>query len=76
MSDQESHIITPSAMGTWIAGGFILAMLAFVLAMFAIYRSNAITAGTQLEILSLVKKVDNLQKQVGPAPSQAPQGAK
>ncbi len=74
MSTQEGTIITPEAQGTWIASAFILALIGFLLAMFSIYRGNTITAATQLEILSLNKKIETLQKQ-GPASGSADQGS-
>ena len=62
MSTQEQHIITPESMGTWVASGFILAILALGMAMISLYRSNVTLAGTQLEIIALNQKIEDMQK--------------
>jgi hypothetical protein len=70
---QDTPLIEPERVGLWAAAGFIIALLAFVLAFAGIYRSNHMIAATQLEILALNKKVEGMRKPSEmPAPMSAP----
>jgi hypothetical protein len=65
--------IDPETMGTWVAVGFVLALLALVAAFVAIFRVNAVLYGTQIEVLGLNKKIETLrQQQSAPVPMGAP----
>lgn len=67
---QDNPIIEPERVGLWAAAAFILALLAFVLAFTGIYRGNNMVAATQLEILALNKKIEDIRKaDVAPAPA-------
>jgi hypothetical protein len=69
---QDKPIIEPERAGLWAAAAFILALVAFVLAFAGIYRSNYLLATTQLEILALNKKVENLHNASGAPAMPAP----
>ncbi len=73
MDNQESKIISPENMGTWVAVGFILALLAIGVGSISLYRLNVVNAAAQMEILSLNKRIVDLERQ-RPAP-QAPAAA-
>lgn len=59
---QDKPIIEPERAGLWAAAAFILALVAFVLAFGGIYRGDHMIAATQLEILALNKKIEDLRK--------------
>ncbi len=58
MSDMK-HIIEPERQGLWIAVTFIIALIAFVVALVGIIRINSTAAATQLEILTLNQKIED-----------------
>ncbi len=66
--------IDPETMGTWVAVGFALALLALIAAFIAIFRVNAVLYGTQIEVLGLNKKIESLRQQQQAAPPMAPSG--
>ena len=68
---QDKPIIEPERAGLWAAAAFILALLAFALAFGGIYRSDHLMATTQIEILQLNKKIEDLRTASG-APAAAP----
>lgn len=51
------HIIEPERMGLWVAVTFVIALLAFVVALVAIQRNNQLAYVTQAEVLMLNKKI-------------------
>jgi cell division protein FtsL len=51
------HIIEPERMGLWVAVTFIIALLAFVIALVAIQRNSQLAYVTQAEVLMLNKKI-------------------
>jgi len=66
MSDNQ--LIAPERQGLWTVASFVLALLAFVLAIVGIYRTNVVLYGTQIEVLALNKKIESLKAQPpGPA---------
>lgn len=67
------HIIEPERMGLWTAAAFILALLALVVALASIYRTNDMMAATQLQILVLNKKIADAAKEGSAAPAASPQ---
>lgn len=64
MSDRQ--IIAPERQGLWAAAAFALALIALVLAVIGIYRTNAVFYGTQIEVLALSKKIEMMK--MGQAP--------
>jgi hypothetical protein len=67
---QDKPIIEPERVGLWAAAAFTLALVAFVLAFAGIYRGNHMVAATQLEILALNQKIEDMRKaDVAPAPA-------
>jgi hypothetical protein len=63
------HIIEPERLGLWTAVAFILALLALMLALFGTYRTNNYLVATQIEMLVLNKKIEDVSKQVKAAPA-------
>lgn len=61
MSDNQ--LIAPERQGLWTVASFVLALLAFVLAIVGIYRTNVVLYGTQIEVLALNKKIESLKGQ-------------
>lgn len=61
---EEKHIIEPERHGLWIAVTFIIALLSLGLAITSVVRANIIHTGTQMEVLILNQKIDNLRKEV------------
>ena len=59
-----THMIEPENMPTWVAGGFIVALVALVVAFAAVHRANVIMVGTQTEVLALNKKIEDVKKNV------------
>ncbi len=57
MSDMK-HIIEPERLGLWTAATFVVALLALVLAMIGLHRSNDLMYMTQTEALLLNKKIE------------------
>lgn len=51
------HIIEPERMGLWVAVTFVIALLAFVIALVAIQRNSQLAYVTQAEVLMLNKKI-------------------
>lgn len=68
----DKSIIDPERLGTWTAGAFVLALLALVVGILAIYRVNAVLYGTQIEVLGLNKKIESLRPKEAAAPTAAP----
>jgi hypothetical protein len=70
---EDKPIIEPERAGLWAAAAFILALVAFVLAFAGIYRSDHMIAATQIEVLALNHKIEDLRKAGGaPAPADEP----
>lgn len=65
-------IIEPENQPTWITVGFVVALLALLLAAVALYRINYVTAGMQAEVVYLAKKVEQLKSEQAKAPAAAP----
>ena len=71
------HIIEPERHGLWIAVAFILALLALVVAIIGIQRSNELAYVTQAEMLILNNKVVGGGKtEAAPAPGSSEQQQK
>lgn len=62
----EKHIIEPQRLGLWVAVTFILALLALVVTLVDMNRTNKALVLTQAEILLLHKRIQALQKDVTP----------
>lgn len=67
----EKHIIEPQRLGLWVAVTFVLALLALVVALVDMSRTNKALVITQAEILLLHKRIQALQKDVMPPTEQA-----
>jgi hypothetical protein len=71
-----NHIIEPERHGLWIAGGFIVALVALTMAITALQKTDSILVGTQAEVIVLNNKIESLKaNQAGGHPAQAPQAA-
>lgn len=66
----DKHLIDPRNMPLWIAAGFILALLALVLAFVSLHRTNMVLLATQAQVMVLSKKIDESR-----APATAQLGA-
>ena len=62
------HIIEPERFGIWIAVTFVIALLALVVAVIGLNRSNDLMYMTQTEVLLLNKKIENANPSA-PAPA-------
>lgn len=67
----DSPIIDPKNLPLWTATGFIVALLALVLAFVSMYRLNTTIVATQTEVLMLNKKIEALSKDQTSAPAAA-----
>lgn len=67
----EPHLIDPQNMPTWTAAGFIVALLALVVAFVGFYRTNVVVLATQTQIFALNKKIEDLSKRTATAPAVA-----
>lgn len=65
------NIIEPDRQGIWIAATFIIALLALVVAIVGVTRTNDLTYMTQTELLLINDKIESLQTGA-PAPTAAP----
>lgn len=54
----KNHIIEPERHGIWIASTFVLALLALVIAIIGLNRTNDLMYMTQTEVLLLNKKIE------------------
>lgn len=74
----DKPIIDPQNLPTFTAVGFIVALLALVLALIGLYRTNMVFAATQLQLIVLEQKVDAQGKRLAGSPQapapQAPAG--
>lgn len=73
MSDHQ--LIAPERQGLWTVAAFILALLAFVLAVAGIYRTNVVLYGTQIEVMALNKKIETMRAAPQPPAAEAPAAA-
>lgn len=68
-------IIEPERHGLWITAGFIVALLALLLAGVALYRINYVTAAVQAQVVFLAEKMEQMKldqaKSAAPAQPQA-----
>lgn len=53
------HVIEPERLGLWTAVTFVIALLAFVLALIALNRASDMMYMTQAEMLMLNKKIQD-----------------
>jgi len=72
---KDTHLIAPENMGLWTSVAFILALLALVVSLVNLYRTNQMMAITQTEILMLNNKVQATANPM-PAPDAAQQEKK
>ena len=63
------HMIEPGNLGLWTAVTFVIALLALVIALTALNRSNDLMYMTQAEVLLLNKKIQDANPS---APATAP----
>lgn len=54
-----NHIIEPERLGLWTAVTFVIALLALVVALVGLKRTNDLMYITQAEVLLLNKKIEN-----------------
>lgn len=66
----DKHLIDPQNLPTWTAAGFIVALLALVIAFVGFYRTNVVVLATQTQIFALNKKIEDLSRRT-PAPAPA-----
>jgi len=64
------NIIEPDRQGLWIAATFIIALLALVVAIVGVTRTNDLTYMTQTELLLINDKIEAIQ--TGAPPVAAP----
>lgn len=69
----SSHIIETERHGLWIAVTFILALLALSVGIVSMVRVHQLAVLTQVEVLTLHKRIQKLEKV--PAPTAAPAAA-
>lgn len=60
---EEKHVIEPERHGLWIAVTFIIALLALALSVTSVIRANIVHTGTQMEVVILNKKIEDLRKE-------------
>lgn len=65
----ENNIIGSERLSIWTAVAFIIALLALIVALVALNRTNELTAITQGEVLLLNKKIEGAQP-AKPAPAE------
>lgn len=63
------HIIEPERLGLWTAATFVIALLALVVALLGLNRSNDLMYMTQTEVLLLNKKIENANQSASATPS-------
>lgn len=56
-----SHLIEQERHGFWIVAAFIIALLALVLALTAIWRLNVTLVGSQAEMMVMNSKIEALK---------------
>lgn len=68
----QKHMIDPENLPTWTAAGFIVALLALVVAFVGLYRTNVVVLATQTQVFALNKKIEDMKRQ---PPAAAPAAA-
>lgn len=68
----SNHIIETERHGLWIAVTFILALLALSVGVVSMVRVHQIAVLTQVEVLTLHKRIQKLEKAAAPAAQAAP----
>lgn len=68
----DKPLIDPQTLPMWTVSSFILAMLALVVAFYAVHQSNVIMVGTQAEVVALNQKIEDLRASKAPAVASAP----
>jgi hypothetical protein len=66
-----NHVIEPERFGIWIAVTFVVAVLALILSLVAVSRTNELTTITQGEVLLLNKKIEGTQPPEAAAPAES-----
>jgi hypothetical protein len=72
-SEIDKPILDPRSHPTWTVAGFILALLALVMSFVGMRNTTIVVANTQLEVLRLNQKLDDLKRV--PAPTTPPVAA-
>jgi hypothetical protein len=72
---EENHIIEPERHGLWLAVTFIIALLALALSVITVIRANIVHDGTQMEVVILNKKIEDLRKEVAKSGAAEQRGA-
>jgi Tfp pilus assembly protein PilN len=61
----NQNIIDPKNLPLWTAAGFIVALVALIIALTGLYRSSTATVINQAHILLLNQKIDVLTQKLG-----------
>lgn len=61
MASEQKHIISPENLGLWTAAALVLALLALVVALVAIYRVGYNTAVIEAQVLTLNSKIEEMK---------------
>lgn len=61
------HMIGPERIGTWVAATFVLALLALVLGFVSLQRTIHLGYMSQVEVLMLNKKIEEMKASGKPA---------
>ncbi|WP_048440723.1 hypothetical protein [Caenimonas sp. SL110] len=72
----NTHLIETENLPIWTVSAMIVALLALVVAFASIYRTHIVIVGTQSQVLTLNKKIEELRSRstaavAAPAPAQA-----
>jgi cell division protein FtsL len=70
--DKIQQIIDPERVGLWTAVTFIIALLAFVLALVGLSRSSDLMYMTQGEVMLLNKKIETVKGAATPSTMESP----
>jgi len=68
----DKPLISPQNVPLWIVAGFIVALVALIVAFTGLYRTNMVLLATQAQVMVLNKKIEEVKSPVATAQLGAP----
>lgn len=67
----DGQLIAPERQGLWTVAALVIALLALVMSLVGMYRTNMILVGTQLEVVALSERINSLKQAPAPVVAEA-----
>jgi hypothetical protein len=65
--DATKPLIEPQNIPMWVIAAFVVATVALMLSLGAVYRTQVVLAGTKIQVLALNDKIEKLKAVQAPA---------